>query len=149
MAIGTVVGLLASYPGGMLTDHFGRKAVIAPSTILSGLSFALFFIAPDYAWFLAASIVWGVASAIGGGAPSVYAADCAPPGLNATTVSVFRMVGDIGYVVGPLLLGVVMDAAGADAALLLAGGMLVVAGLAFAALAPETYSARRRQQGKV
>ena len=47
LAVGTVVGLLAAYPGGMLTDHFGRKAVIAPSTVLSGLSMLLFCVAPD------------------------------------------------------------------------------------------------------
>jgi len=142
LAVGTVIGLLAAYPGGMLTDHFGRKAVIAPSTVLSGLSMLLFCFAPDYLWFVTASIVWGIASSIGGSAPSVYAADCAPPGLNATTVSVFRMTGDIGYVLGPLALGLIMDLFGATAALVVAAGLLVMAGIAFAAWAPETYRAR-------
>ena len=59
--------------------------VIAPSTILSGASMRPFCVAPSYAWFIAASIVWGVASAIGGAAASVYAADSAPPGHNAAT----------------------------------------------------------------
>jgi len=142
LAVGTVVGLLAAYPGGMLTDHFGRKAVIAPSTVLSGISMLVFCVAPSYPWFMAASIVWGVASSIGGSSPSVYAADCAPPGLNAMTVSVFRMTGDIGYVAGPLLLGLIMDVFGANAAMTVAAGLLVAAGVAFAALAPETYRAR-------
>ena len=56
LAIGTTVGLLAAYPGGMLTDYFGRKAVIAPSTVISGVSMLLFCVAPDYRWFVAASI---------------------------------------------------------------------------------------------
>jgi len=145
LAIGTVVGLLAAYPGGMLTDYFGRKAVIAPSTVISGLSMLLFCFAPSYAWFMAASIAWGVASSIGGAAPSVYAADSAPPGMNATTMSVFRMTGDIGYVAGPLGLGLISDAFGATAALVVAAALLVTAGAAFAALAPETYSARQRR----
>ncbi len=145
LAIGTVVGLLAAYPGGMLTDHFGRKAVIAPSTVISGLSMLLFCFAPSYAWFMAASIAWGVASSIGGAAPSVYAADSAPPGMNATTMSVFRMTGDIGYVAGPLGLGLISDTFGATAALVVAAGLLVSAGAAFAALAPETYSNRQRR----
>jgi MFS family permease len=145
LAVGTVVGLLAAYPGGMLVDHFGRKAVIAPSTVVSGVSMLLFCVAPSYAWFMAASIAWGVASSIGGAAPSVYAADCAPPGLNATTVSVFRMTGDIGYVAGPLLLGLIMDLHGPDASLVVAAGLLVLAGVLFAVLAPETYRARASQ----
>lgn len=143
LALGTVIGLVAAYPGGMLVDHFGRKAVIAPSTILSGLSMLLFCVAPDYPWFIAASIAWGTASSIGGAAPSVYAADSAPPGLNASTVAVFRMAGDIGYITGPVLLGLLADGFGPVAALLAAAGLLVVAGLLFAFLAPETYAARQ------
>ncbi len=142
IAVGTVVGLLASYPGGMLTDYFGRKAVIAPSTIVSGASMLLFCVAPSYFWFMAANIVWGIASAIGGAAPSVYAADSAPPGRNATTLSIFRMAGDVGYVLGPLALGVIADLFGATVSLVTAAGLMVVAGGLFAVWAPETYRAR-------
>jgi MFS family permease len=142
MAIGTVIGLMASYPGGMLTDHFGRKAVIAPATVISGASMLLFCVAPSYAWFVAASIFWGVASSVGGSAPSVYAADSAPLGMNATTMSTFRMTSDIGYVAGPLALGVIADWFGAPSALVVAAGLLVCAGSAFALFAPETYRGR-------
>jgi MFS transporter, DHA1 family, multidrug resistance protein len=142
LAVGTVVGVLASYPGGMLTDHFGRKAVIAPSTVISGISMLLFCWAPDYGWFMAASIAWGIASSIGGAAPAVYAADSAPPGMNAATMSLFRMTGDIGYVAGPLALGLIADGAGPTVALVIAAGLLVLAGGAFAGLAPETYRGR-------
>ncbi len=144
LAVGTVVGLLAAYPGGMLTDHFGRKAVIAPATILSGASMLIFCVAPSYLWFMVGSIVWGVASSIGGAAPSVYAADTAPPGLNASTMSVFRMTGDIGYIAGPMALGLMADGFGATAALITAAALLVLAGGLFAALAPETFRGRRR-----
>jgi DHA1 family multidrug resistance protein-like MFS transporter len=142
LAIGTVIGLMAAYPGGMLTDYFGRKAVIAPSTIISGASMLLFCIAPSYVWFIAANIVWGVASAIGGAAPSVYAADSAPPGRNATTLSIFRMAGDVGYVVGPLALGSIADLFGATVSLIIGAGLMVAAGVAFALWAPETYRGR-------
>jgi len=142
MAIGTLIGLAAAYPGGMLTDHFGRKAVIAPSTVISGLSMLLFCFAPSYGWFLAAAIAWGVAASIGGAAPSVYAADSAPPGMNATTMSLFRMTSDIGYVAGPMALGLIADGFGAPTALTAAAVLLVIAGGAFAAFAPETYRGR-------
>ncbi len=142
LATGTVIGLLAAYPGGMLVDYFGRKAVIAPATMLSGLAMLMFCIAPSYPWFIAASIAWGTASSIGGAAPSVYAADSAPPGMNATTVSVFRMTGDLGYIGGPILLGVISDVFGPIAALIGAACVLLTAGLMFAAFAPETYRAK-------
>lgn len=144
LAFGTVIGLLAAYPGGMLVDYFGRKAVIAPATILSGLGMLLFCVAPSYPWFLAASVAWGTASSIGGAAPSVYAADSAPPGLNASTVSIFRMAGDIGYITGPITLGLISDAFGPVAALIAAASLLVVAGGLFAGFAPETYVGRNK-----
>ncbi len=143
LATGTVLGLLAAYPGGMLVDHFGRKAVIAPSTVISGAAMLIFCIAPDYLWFIAASIAWGTASSIGGAAPAAYAADTAPPGLNATTVSVFRMAGDVGYIAGPIALGLISDREGPVTALVIAAGLLLLSGALFAAFAPETHRNKR------
>ncbi|MBN8889843.1 MAG: MFS transporter [Rhodospirillales bacterium 70-18] len=144
MAMGSVMGLLVAYPSGMLVDHFGRKAVIAPATVITGASMLLFCVAPSFAWFVAASLVWGVASGIGGAAPATYAADSAPRGMNATTMSMFRMVGDAGYVAGPLVLGLAADLYGAQAALIGVAALLAATGAGFAALAPETYRGRGR-----
>lgn len=146
LALGSVMGLLAAYPAGMLVDMFGRKAVIVPGTITAGLSMLLFCFAPSYAWFIGACLVWGVASSIGSAAPAAYAADSAPPGLNASTMSTYRMIGDSGYVIGPLALGLVVDGFGPETALVLAAGLLGAIGLSFALFAPETYRGSRRQQ---
>ena len=147
LALGSIMGLAATYPAGTLVDRYGRKMVIVPATLLTGLSFFLFVLAPDYAWFLAASVTWGVASAVGGAAPSAYAADSAPPGMNAAAMSTFRMLGDLGYVVGPITLGLVVDLYGAEAALVLAAVLLMAVGGCFGLLAPETYSKRRDDSG--
>jgi MFS family permease len=143
LALGSVIGLLAAYPAGMLVDRFGRKAVIVPATLLSGLSMLLFCVAPTYAWFVAACLLWGLASSIGSAAPAAYAADSAPAGMNATTMSTFRMIGDSGYVVGPIALGFVVDVYGPEEGLVLAAALLVAIGLLFARLAPETYRGAR------
>ena len=148
LALGSVIGLLAAYPSGMLVDHFGRKAVIVPATVISGASMLLFCFAPSYFWFAAASVVWGLASSVGGAAPASYAADCSPPGMNATTMSLFRMVGDAGYVLGPVLLGMVADYLGADTALVIAASLLMVIGAVFAWRAPETYRAKRAYRAR-
>jgi MFS transporter, DHA1 family, multidrug resistance protein len=139
LALGSVAGLFAAYPAGWLADRYGRKLVIAPATIATGGSMLLYCLAPDYLWFTAASVLWGVASAVGGAAPAAYAADSAPPGMNATTMSLYRMLGDAGYVAGPIALGLVADLHGPEAALIIAAGLLIAIGAAFAGLAPETY----------
>ncbi|MSO90164.1 MAG: MFS transporter [Acetobacteraceae bacterium] len=139
LAAGSVAGLLAIYPAGMLLDRFGRKVVIWPASMIAGVSMLLFCFAPSAPWFMVACLVWGVASAIGGAAPAAYAADCAPPGLNATTMSVHRMAGDAGYVAGPILLGLLADGYGPEVALVVSAILLGSVGLLFAIMAPESY----------
>ena len=138
MMLGSIAGLFASYPAGWLADRYGRKAVIVPVTLVSGLSMVLFCVAPNYPWFVAACIVWGIAIAAGGSAPAAYAADSAPPGMNAAAMSTFRMTGDLGYVVGPLALGFVADHFGPVVALLSGAAGLVLVGATFALFAGES-----------
>jgi hypothetical protein len=58
--------------------------------------------------------------------------------MNATAMSSFRMMSDAGYVIGPLLLGGVVDWSGPVSALVLAAGLTAALAAAFAAWAPET-----------
>ena len=143
MALGSVFGLLAAYPTGVLVDRFGRKAVIVPATLISGASMLLFMVAPNFLWFSVSCVIWGIAMSVGGTAPATYAADSAPPGMNAAAMSTFRMVGDLGYVIGPIALGLVVDAQGPQSALLLAAAISVAIGLLFLKFAPETYRGAR------
>jgi MFS transporter, DHA1 family, multidrug resistance protein len=142
MMLGSVFGLAAAYPAGTLADRFGRKPVIVAATVMTGASMLLFAMAGSYAAFVAASIVWGVASSVGGAAPAAYAADSAAPGMNAAAMSLYRMTADAGYVIGPLALGLMADAQGPIAALLVSATLLVLAGVAFALVAPETYRSK-------
>jgi MFS transporter, DHA1 family, multidrug resistance protein len=144
MAVGSVAGLIAAYPTGVLVDRFGRKAVIVPATLITGASMLLFMLAPGYLWFVVACVVWGIAASVGGTAPAAYAADSAPPGMNAAAMSTFRMVGDLGYVIGPISLGFMVDVQGPQAALLLTAMVSVAVGMLFLKFAPETYSGSKK-----
>jgi MFS transporter, DHA1 family, multidrug resistance protein len=78
LALASLVGLLLIYPSGMLVDRFGRKMLIVPGTIMSAAAMLVFLLAPSYAWFLTACVVWSLATVVSGAAPAVYAADVAP-----------------------------------------------------------------------
>lgn len=138
LALGSILGLLVTYPAGMLVDRYGRKPIIVPATILTGASMLLFSVAPGYAWFLFACLTWGGATAASGAAPAAYAADSAPAGMNATAMSTFRMLSDIGYVLGPIALGLLADGYGPDLPLWLAATGLIAVAILFARYAPET-----------
>ena len=124
-------------------DRHGRKAVIVPATVVTGASLAVFLLAPSYAWFLAGCVAWSLAAGVSGAAPAAYAADVAPPRMNAAAMSAYRMLGDLGYVVGPIALGLATDLLGADATLAGTAALLVLVGGLFAWLAPETHRGGR------
>lgn len=143
LALASLVGLALMYPSGVFVDRYGRKAVIVPATLMSGVSLMVFLVASSYAWFLLGCVAWSIAAGVSAAAPAAYAADAAPPGMNAAAMSAYRMVADLGYVIGPITLGVATDLLGADLALGATAALLVVAALLFARLAPETYRATR------
>ena len=137
-ALGSIVGLLVTYPAGFMADRFGRKAVIVPATVLIGVSMLAFSLAPDYAWFLVACLIWGGAITASGAAPAAYAADAAPEGMNAAAMGSYRMLSDLGYVVGPILLGWLGDTGGLDLPLWTAAAGLFLMAALFALFASET-----------
>jgi MFS transporter, DHA1 family, multidrug resistance protein len=141
LAMISIVGLVLAYPSGMLVDRFGRKVVIVPSTVFSGIALVAFAQAPSFAIFIVACALWAISSGIAASAPSAYAADMAPQGMNAQAMSMYRMLADFGYVAGPLTLGIAADVFSTEAALYGTAAFVVVAGIAFAWLAPETYRA--------
>ena len=134
----SLVGLALAYPSGALVDRFGRKTVIVPSTLVAGVSMFMFAFMPSFNWFLLACTVWAISIGISGPAPAAYAADMAPPGMNASAMGMYRMLADTGYIIGPLGLGFAADLASPEAALLGTGVMVIASGILFAALAPET-----------
>lgn len=143
MFLGAIAGLLAAYPGGMIADRFGRKWVIVPASLATAGTMVFFAEAEGLTLFTAACIAWGITTSVGGSAPAAYAADSAPPGLNATTMSTFRMVGDVGYVVGPIMLGAIAEATSAPTSLMVGAAMMAATALVFAVGAPESHKGNR------
>jgi MFS family permease len=137
MMLSNVCGLVAAYPAGWLADRLGRKTVIVPSTVLTGVSMALFCYAPSYGWFMAASIVWSLAMSLSIAAPAAYAADSAPRGKTAAAMSAYRMTADAGYVVGPPGLGLLADITSPAIAILAGSALLILLGAVFALATPE------------
>ena len=134
----SIVGLVLVYPSGALVDRFGRKAVIVPSAFFSAGAMVLFVLAGSFESFLVASLCWAVASGISGAAPAAYAADLAPPDQVGPAMGLYRTIADLGYVVGPLLLGVISDVISPQVSLYFTATLLVGSGLLFYLRAPET-----------
>lgn len=123
---------------GLLSDKYGRKAVIVPAAVLSGASLLAFPYCRTFAAFLMSGALMGVGTGMAGPAPAAYVADLARPGSYGLTMGIYRTFGDVGVSVGPILLGWIVDRFGYLPALWTNGLMFLVAGLAFGLFARET-----------
>jgi len=89
---------------------------------------------------MAAAALIGLGNGLGSGTMMTLGADLAPPGATGEFLGLWRLVGDVGGVGGPLAVGVVADELGLD------GSAVVIAGLGLAATLTLAFLVRETRQ---
>jgi MFS transporter, DHA1 family, multidrug resistance protein len=127
LAIVTGVELLVLFPAGKATDRRGRRAVLIPA--LAGLIAvtALFGFATAPLIFMGGMVLFGVTSGFAGVPPAPMLSDVTPEELKGSAVAAFRFVGDLGFVLGPLVAGWAAQRFGYEASFAVSALPLVVA----------------------
>ena len=118
-------------PSAIVADRWGRKAAIVPSGIFVAISLVLIGISTTTLVFVLGNLALGIATAMAGPAPAAYAADISPPHLRGLGMGLYRSSGDIGFMVGPPLLGAVADGTSYSIALYGNAALIGVAALLF------------------
>lgn len=137
LSVIALINILVLYPTGALSDRFGRKALIVPGLTLTATALVLVGIANTYSMLVIYAILWGIGTGIDGPSPAAYMADLVSPGRIGMVMGLFRTAGDVGFVIGPMLLGWVADIAGYTAAMLTNAAIVVAAVVPFALFARE------------
>ncbi|WP_396331562.1 MFS transporter [Burkholderia anthina] len=111
---------------GPLSDRWGRKGLIVAGMWVQAAGLALTALTGQFRWWLVASVLLGVGTAMV--YPSLIAAvsDASEPGWRARSLSVYRFWRDLGYAIGALSAGLMADRFG------FADAILVVAAVTFA-----------------
>lgn len=146
--VGAVIGAAAvtqfavMWKAGAAADRRGRRSVLLP-----GLAGLFLMVAPmgwsGNAVALAALMAGlGVATGLASVAPAAIVADVAPRGRSGSAVGAYRFAGDVGFVLGPAVSGLVADAFGFPAAFLAAAAPVLVV-LPLAMGMPETLGRQR------
>ena len=117
---GAILDVSMFIPAGMLMDRFGRKVAAVPSFALMALGIGLIPFTRDFLTLLLVAMLIGLGNGLGSGLMMTLGADLAPPGATGEFLGVWRLIGDVGAVTGPLLVGAVAAAVG------LAGGAWVL-----------------------
>ena len=93
---------------GALSDRFGRRPVILLSCLGLGLDFVLMALAPSLAWLFVGRIISAVTSASFTTA-NAYIADVVPAERRAKSYGMIGAAFGLGFIVGPLIGGVLGD----------------------------------------
>jgi MFS family permease len=127
------------YPVGVLVDRRGRKWSAVPSMVLFAVGLALLPFAKDFYALLGVGLVLGIANGMGTGIVMIMGADLAQRTVQrGQFLGVWRLIGDVGMSVAPLLTGVLVNVASLAAASLSAAGIGVVGVAVMLFLVPET-----------
>jgi MFS family permease len=138
----TVVDIALFYPSGVLADRWGRKWSAVPSMLCYALGLALLPAAGGLYSLLAVAVLLGFANGIGTGVVMIIGADLArASGRQGQFLGLWRLIGDLGISLAPLLAGVLVDSAGLAAASLSVAGLGLAGALVMAYLVAETLRA--------
>ncbi len=121
----------SSYPSGVLSDRFGRWAVMTPGWLLYGLVYLGFAYVSHGAWLWLLFAIYGLAIGASKGVGTALIADHSPPEAAGSAMGLFYMATGLATLLGNVVTGVLYDRAGHQTAFLfnaaaaLAGILLV------------------------
>ncbi|HJM43670.1 MAG TPA: MFS transporter [Nitrospinota bacterium] len=107
----TVMNLVALWPAGRAVDR-SRKAVAIGGNLAAALAVVAFGWADTFTGLILVSAIFGVTTGICGVPPSVIASDVMPARVRSAGIGIFRMAGDIGFIIGPIISGLTITHAG-------------------------------------
>ncbi len=114
---------------GKMSDHFCKKSMLFWGMLLQGIALLLFVFAGSLAHFIILSSIlgWGTAMVY----PTFLAtvAENTHPHDRAKSIGVFRLWRDLGYAIGAILTGLIADAFGINASIIVIGVLTVISSL--------------------
>jgi MFS family permease len=110
LSIFSITGLIGSMIGGALTDKFGRKPIMLIGIIFSAVSALSMGLVNSLAAFYLLAVVVGLLSNLGGPANQAMIADILPENKRATGFGVMRVSGNLTWIIGPTIGGLVQAA---------------------------------------
>ena len=139
---------LADIPTGIAADRLGRKPTILFSLVVTGASSILFPVTSDYLQLSLAAVLLGIGTTGAGQAPLALAMDASISEPKGLSMGLYRLFGDVGFIVGPIALGLIADYYGLRMPFYFTALLVFINAFLILLLAEETYSKRRLNRSK-
>lgn len=111
LTVAAVATTLCTFPSGFLSDKVGRKKPIMACLFLSGIVALLIPLQESLNSLIGVMAFYGLATGLQGSI-AAWPADVAPKDKLGTSMGVYRVMGDIGMVLGPITVSYVADYTG-------------------------------------
>ncbi len=111
LTVAAVVTSLLTFPSGWLSDKVGRKLPIMSCLLLSGIAVLLIPLQNGLGGLLDIMAFYGLATGLQGSI-AAWPADIAPKEKLGTFMGAYRVIGDMGMVLGPITVTYVADYTG-------------------------------------
>jgi MFS family permease len=129
IALMSITGLLVATPGGMLGDRIGRRRVIAVGLAAVAVGDLAFLLTGDLLTFLVAAAAIGFGDFFASSQTSLLSEIVAPE-QRTRALAGYRFSADLGALIGPVVLALVMDLTDARVAIVLCAAILLTASVA-------------------
>jgi len=143
----TITNLIITVPIGYAIDLLGRKPVIIWNILIMAAADIGFILAKDYWGLVLAAVVMGLASGGAGQAPLALATDASLNERRGLAMGVYRLMGDLGSMIGPIALSAVADATDLHTPFWVMDGLLVFSAVMVAIFAKEIIKTRFNKGG--
>lgn len=144
----TIMNMILTIPVGYGIDLLGRKPIIVGSMIMSALACILFPQANSFILLCAVALVMGVGSSGANQAPLAMATDTTISEPHGISMGIFRFFGDMGSLMGPVLLGVIADSSGLVVTFYVMAAIILVNAGAIFLFGEETLPSKRKRSGE-
>jgi MFS family permease len=130
--IASAVDMVLFYPSGKIMDRWGRLAIAIPSMVVMAIGMFLLVLTRGIVALAVVSTLVSFGNGIGSGIMQTIGADAAPDEGRRPFLGIWRLYGDTGQAVGPLIVSVVAGVATLALGIVSVGfiGLLAAVGLA-------------------
>lgn len=132
ISLSTVVSVVVMPLAGNVADSIGRLPVALTGAFATAGSVMLFGVADSTTTLFVVSAVIGAGIGLTAVAIPTMMGDLAPPGTEGRVSGVYRMANDMGWIIGPTILGLLADSSRYGLAFLVAGFPLLIGALLLA-----------------
>ena len=138
----TITNLIVTIPVGHAIDYYGRKPIIVITLALTAISTIFFPFTTSFVTICAAAVLLGLGTGGAGQAPLALATDATINEPHGLSMGVYRLFGDIGFVIGPILMGFIADNSNLSMPFYVTTAIIIVNVILVQIFAKETYSRR-------